>query len=83
MEDSSCSSSPKIYKPKPVYRGNRFNFRHFKEPSYDFEEKLYFYLKNKKLDYLNDVSFEEMENDFKNLKNSNNENNSKNLFLLC
>jgi len=38
------------------------------------------YLKTKKIDFLENVSFEEMENDFKNLKNKND---SLKTFLVC
>ena len=83
MEESKHSSSPIIYKPKPIFRGNRFTFRIYKESSYDFEEMLTHYLKTKKMDYLENVSFEEMENDFKNLKNKNDSDSLKCAFLVC
>jgi hypothetical protein len=80
MEESAHSSSPIICKPKPVFRGNRFTFRIYKQSTYDFEEMLTYYLKTKKIDFLENVSFEEMENDFKNLKNKND---SLKTFLVC
>ena len=80
MEESAHSSSPIICKPKPVFRGNRFTFRIYKQSTYDFEEMLTYYLKTKKIDFLENVTFDEIEKDFKNLKNKND---SLKTFLVC